>query len=270
MKILALNGSFRGERGYTRILIDHLLAGAQELGAETEILHLAKMKINHCLGCNHCQPGEQSGAAGAAGLSPCVFNEKDDVALIYEKMAAADLVIYASPIYVFDISSLLKSLLERFYGIANCSDLAVTNTGLMFHHVNPQVCSKPFVGLLVCDNLEDETPRNAREYFKTFSRFMDAPLAGVLVRNAGQIIGHGRDPQAEEKFSKLKEVYTAYHQAGRELVQTGKISSATLRRANQEILPVPGFAWLKKIRLRSLKEKFVQKAYEMRTGKSVF
>jgi len=30
--------------------------------------------------------------------------------------------------------------------------------------------------MVCCDNLEDETPRNVISYFKTYAKFMDAPM----------------------------------------------------------------------------------------------
>jgi hypothetical protein len=111
-------------------------------------------------------------------------------------------------------------------------------------------------------NLEDETPKNVLSYFETYSKFMDAPQVGVLIRNAGSLTGYGKDPDKEKKFPKIYEVYDAYEQAGRELAEYGKISIKTQKRANQEIIPVPLFKFIKKI--KPLKGKFIEKAQKMR------
>ena len=103
-------------------------------------------------------------------------------------------------------------------------------------------------------------PRNAREYFRSFARFMDAPHVGELVRSGGRLFGYGHDPKALERFPKIGEVYAAYRQAGCELVVTGHISRTTQRRANQEIIPVPFFGLLK--RLVPFKRVMVTKAQE--------
>ena len=44
MKLLAINGSHRGDKGHTRHLLDLLFQGASEAGAECEIVTLAKHK----------------------------------------------------------------------------------------------------------------------------------------------------------------------------------------------------------------------------------
>ncbi len=268
MKILAINSSYRAERGYTAFLINLLFEGAREAGADCERIDLAKLRINHCLGCDYCQRHAQLVSDELSGNPDfevrCIQSDKDDVEMIFDHMRAADLIIYATPIYVFNISSLLKLLLERFYGAANSGYLRATRTGLLFHHIDADIMSKPFVPLLVCDNLEDETPRTARQYFKSFSAFMEARQVGLLIRNGGTITGWDEKSEKFSRFPRLAIVFQAYRQAGRELALIGKISRSTERLANQEILPIPFFGIIKKLKLFPLKEKFAEKAREMK------
>ncbi|MBP1468860.1 hypothetical protein EYB53_024330 [Candidatus Chloroploca sp. M-50] len=120
--------------------------------------------------------------------------------------------------------------------------------------------NQSLLGMIVCDNLDPETPSNAHAYFRIFARFMDAPHVGELIRSGGRIFGHGHDPQAAERFPKIRTVYAAYEQAGRELALSGRISRATQREANQEIIPIPFFGLLK--HLTAFKRVMVQKAQE--------
>jgi putative NADPH-quinone reductase len=250
MKILAINASHRGDNGHTRVLLGLLGEGINQTGAEYEIVTLARHKINRCLACGKCHQPEQH--------LQCVYREKDDVADIFEKISRADQVIYATPVYLFGMSGLLKTFLDRMYATSDVYQMKVTRGGLFFHHIDEAICSKPFVSLICCDNLDPETPKNARDYFRTFARFMDAPQVGELVRNGGRLFGYGRDPQAAERFPKIDTVYAAYRQAGYELAQKGQISPATQRRANQEVIPVPFFGLLK--HLRPFKQVMVAKA----------
>lgn len=55
MKILAINGSHRGEAGYTQFLLDKVLEGARSAGADCESVALAKLKMIPCRGCLACQ-----------------------------------------------------------------------------------------------------------------------------------------------------------------------------------------------------------------------
>ncbi len=260
MKILALNASHRGDLGQTHNLIDRLFAGAREAGADCEELLLARYKIQRCLSCGECRTPQR--------YLHCVYSEKDDVAAIFDRMRAADLLIFATPVYVFNMSGLLKTLLDRIYGTGDVDDLRVTRSGLMFHHIDAALCSKPFVVLVCCDNLEAEITRSVTTYFRIYARFMDAPQVGELVRNAGRLFGHGRAGEAAA-LPKIQQVYAAYRQAGRELAALGRIQAATQRRANQEIIPLPGFGLIKRLPFRAVKEKFIQQANKFKQAADI-
>jgi len=255
MKILAINGSHRGGKGHTQFLIDRLFQGAGAAGAACECVCLAGMRIKRCLACGRCHDDDH--------YLRCVYDEKDEVRSIFRKMAEANLIVYATPVYVFGMSGLLKTFLDRLYGTGNTFDLQMSESGLMFHHIDRAVCSKPFVTLVCCDNLEGLTPHNVLDYFKVFSKFMDAPQVGVLVRNGGRLAGHGKDPARLAAFPRLKASYEAYEEAGRELATRGRIRWLTQRRANREIIPVPLFGLLKRLPFRKLKRKFVENARAM-------
>ncbi len=70
-----------------------------------ERIDLIKYKINGCLGCGVCQKDfDQPGC-----------RQKDDVLAIFERLFTADLIVYATPLYCWDFSSQLKSLMDRHY-----------------------------------------------------------------------------------------------------------------------------------------------------------
>jgi multimeric flavodoxin WrbA len=238
MKILAINSSYRGDQGYTRVLIDKLLAGATGSGAECEVITLAHKKINRCLACDKCQGGEN--------YLKCVHRDKDDVQEIFQKMASADLIILGTPVYVMGISVLLTTLLDRQYSTANMGNLLLSKSGHLFHETNRDVSGKPIVGLICCDNTEDQTPRSLIQWFRDYTEFLDVPLAGLLIRNAASFTGHGKDPMREKIFPKIAEVHRAYEQAGRELAMRGYISKATQNKVNQEVVPFKMYHILKR------------------------
>jgi multimeric flavodoxin WrbA len=236
MKILAINSSHRGDGGYTRFLIDKLFQGATEAGADCEVVSLAGQNINHCTGCQVCHSKEHN--------LKCIYEDKDDIRNIFIQMSKADIIVFATPVYLFNMSGLMKIFLDRLNSACDSNDLKISESGLIFHHIERSICSKPFAVLVSCDNWENETPKNIISYFKTYSRFMDAPQIGYLVRKSGKIAGHGKDIEREQKYPKLQEVYKAYYQAGKELATEGKINSSTQKRANQNILPIPAIAKL--------------------------
>lgn len=231
MKIVAVNGSHRGEKGYTQFLIDRFLEGARHAGAQCETIVLAKYNINRCLGCRICQTSKS--------YLQCVYDTRDDVSKIFAVMRSADMLVYATPIYIFNMSGLMKIFLDRITSTADSSILKLSVSGLFFHHIDNKLLSKPFVLITCQDNWEKETAKNVISYFHTFSQFLDAPLVGTLTRTSSALVGHGNDKAVEMKYPKIREIYSAFHKAGEEVATAGRVSRATQKTANQPIINIP-------------------------------
>ena len=103
-KILVVMGGGR-PKGNTAQLVDSFVKGAEEAGHSVEKVSLLKTEVKGCLGCNACRYGK-----------PCV--QKDGFNELVPKIKGADLVVFASPLYFWTISSKLKAFIERFYCIA--------------------------------------------------------------------------------------------------------------------------------------------------------
>ena len=102
--ILVVMGGGR-PKGNTAQLVDAFVKGAEEAGHLVEKVSLLKTEVKGCLGCNACRHGK-----------PCV--QKDGFNELVPKIKGADLVVFASPLYFWTISSKLKAFIERFYCIA--------------------------------------------------------------------------------------------------------------------------------------------------------
>ena len=103
--ILVVMGGGR-PKGNTAQLVDAFVKGAEEAGHSVEKVSLLKTEVKGCLGCNACRYGK-----------PCV--QKDGFNELVPKIKGADLVVFASPLYFWTISSKLKAFIERFYCIAD-------------------------------------------------------------------------------------------------------------------------------------------------------
>lgn len=256
VKILALNGSHRGEAGNIQWLLDKIAVGAKEAGAEFETVVLAKQKIERCAGCEACHSAER--------YLQCIHDDRDDVKSIFEKMKIADILIYATPVYIFSMSGLMKTFLDRFNGTAGTGELCLTESGLFFGRVNKAIYSKPFVVLTCCGNIEDETAKNVVSYFKTFAKFLDAPIVGTLVRKSIGMIESEKHLAKENLKPVIADVIDAYVQAGKELAIQGQIHSKTEKRANQHIMGIPFLDFL--MNFRFFKEIAVKKANQATKG----
>jgi len=252
MKILAINGSHRGTNGFTSFLINKIATGAIEAGADFEIIELSKLKINRCIACSKCQTAEH--------YKQCVFDGKDDALEVITKIENADVLILASPIYVFNISALLKTLLERYYSKGASDKLELTRSGLMFHDVSEKLKGKKFLGLLVSNNMENATTEASEVFFRNFARFMDLDYIGTIKRSSGKLVGYGKELEKEVKFPRIIEVYNELESIGRQLAITGRVRKSSIRKASRLIIPVPFLRQLMKFPF--FKRKMVKVAAE--------
>ena len=107
--------------GNSYILAKSFAKGAEDSGNEVEIINLRENKIDYCIGCYSCRK-----------FGKCFQN--DGMNTINEKLLEADVIVFASPIYMYDVCGQLKTFIDRilpiykqlkskeFYYIASCAE----------------------------------------------------------------------------------------------------------------------------------------------------
>ncbi|MBQ1629009.1 MAG: flavodoxin family protein [Treponema sp.] len=101
-KIIVLAGSPRKD-GNTDRLVAAFVKGAEK-NNEVEVFSVHNYKVNPCIGCNSCFSREGNN---------CFQN--DDMQQIYKKLSEADILVIASPVYFYGISSQLKTVIDRLH-----------------------------------------------------------------------------------------------------------------------------------------------------------
>ena len=101
-RIVILVGSMR-ERGNSATLARSFARGAEEHN-EVRILFVSDYAIGPCTGCNSCYTSDGN---------HCVL--RDDMELVYDELRLADIVVVASPVYFYGLSSSLKALIDRLH-----------------------------------------------------------------------------------------------------------------------------------------------------------
>lgn len=99
MKVLIISTSLRTNSN-SDILARKCVRGALDAGHEAEYVSLKGKRIEYCIGCLSCI---KSGR--------CVL--KDDVKDIMEKVKQAEVIIFATPIYYYEMCGQMKTLLDR-------------------------------------------------------------------------------------------------------------------------------------------------------------
>ena len=98
-KVLIVSSSLRGGSN-SEILAHEVEKGAIDAGNEVEFIALKGKNIKFCIGCLACQK-----------TGKCV--QKDDMADLIGKVQNADVLIFATPIYYYEMSGQLKTFLDR-------------------------------------------------------------------------------------------------------------------------------------------------------------
>ena len=216
MKVLVVNGSPRGAQGNTECLLQAFLEGAQKAGAETEVVYLKGKHIEHCLGCFTCWT-----------KTPGVCVHKDDIPELLDKVRYANVLVFATPLYIYTVSGLMKDFMDRLLPLAQPY---ILQRGHQFTH--PQ--RYPGAGndrIVVISNSGFPERHHFSGLEETFRRFTDSPddeLAGMICCAGGELL---RQPALQDQVAWYLE---ATKKAGQEVVEQGYISPET-----QEVLDRP-------------------------------
>ena len=163
MKITVLNGSPRKQN--TAAMVEAFAEGAKAAGHEVEVIQVGKMKIGGCLACEYCH---------GKGEGKCI--QKDDMEKVMPAYKDCDMIVFASPIYYFDMTAQLSAAIQRVYAIGKPTK--ATKAALLLSSASPN----PFEGAIAT--------------YKTMIGYMG-------LENAGIITAAGEENGSE---AKLKEI----------------------------------------------------------------
>ncbi len=103
MKVLVLQAS-PNEDGLTATMAKEAMAGAQAAGAEAELIHLKKTKLEACLAC-------EDGWGRCRRESLCII--EDDLEGVRAKMSDADGIVLSTPVYFGEVAEVVKNFFDR-------------------------------------------------------------------------------------------------------------------------------------------------------------
>ncbi len=218
MKLLAFQGSPRMENGNTEKILQAFLDGAREAGAETETLYLRRMNINPCTGCFSCwfqTPGE------------CV--QKDDMKEVLEKILEADVLIWATPLYIYNMTAYMKAMFERILPLIK-PDIIEGKDGLASHPARYKAKRQRWILISNAGFPEQEHFESLLHCFDrvctTWTR--GEGFAVTILKGAGELMRYF-DIEIFEPF------FEAVREAGREFVETGSVSQETKARVDKPL-----------------------------------
>jgi multimeric flavodoxin WrbA len=216
MNVLAINSSPRGEgQSKTELMLNHLVNGMREAGAEVEVVELRKKKVNNCIGCFTCWT-----------KTPGVCIHKDDMTNeLYPKWLESDLVVYATPLYHFTVNATMKAFIERTLPVLQ--PFLNERDGRTSH---PLRIEPPRAVFLSVAGFPE------RGVFDQLSSWVNFIFGGNSMLVA-EIYRASAESMTVSAFKdKTKDILDATTQAGREIVESMKISPAIMERITQDII----------------------------------
>ena len=98
-KVLIISSSLRKNSNSEQLALK-FAEGAKSAGHDVEFVSLRDKEIKFCVGCLNCQKTQR-----------CFMH--DDTDIIREKILHSDVLVFATPIYYYEMSGALKTLLDR-------------------------------------------------------------------------------------------------------------------------------------------------------------
>ena len=210
MNVLAINGSPHMDEGNTAMILNPFLAGMKEAGASIEVFYTRKLKIGPCNGDMSCWFKNQ----GECG-------QNDDMLMLLPKFSDADIIVWASPVYYSGITGPLKNLMDRqlplyMMGVGSKKQKAVLVSTCGAWELSM------FDPLLAQMKAIYDRPEGGFEF------------AGALLRPMAE----GVKEMLKAGETRLVEgVFLAAKEAGRQLVNDGRISEETQKAVSKELMP---------------------------------
>jgi len=161
-RVLILASSPRKNSNST-ILALKAAEGVKAEGGEADVVEIGHLKIAPCNACDSCLTKPEAG---------CVI--KDDMQPLYAKIRAAQGIIFATPVYWFNMSAQMKLVIDRAYAIQDKEYFAFTgkDVGVILTYGDVDVFASGGV--------------NALRSFQDICAFAKANLVGTVYGTANK------------------------------------------------------------------------------------
>jgi len=220
MRITAFNGSPRGNKSNTHIIVEAFFQGASDAGAQTEEIFLLQKEIKHCLGCFKCWT-----------RTPGVCVQKDDMAGLLEKIISSDIIILATPVYIDNVSGLMKNFMDRMIPLIDPH--FEKDEGGECRHLGRYGKYPKMVVIANCGFPEQSHFQVMRLLFGRIARNMSTEITAEIYRSAGELLSspHPLLPPIIDNYK------TLLRKAGKEVVQNGRLSEETRTQLEKPLIP---------------------------------
>lgn len=188
-RVYAINGSPRAA-GNSKLLLQQFMEGARETGAAVEEDRAADLDLKDCQGCLRCNILRRCSISG------------DDWATVCERIAEADLLVLATPVYFHHVPASVKRIIDRFRSFIH---VQITETGLI--HTPWKEWKKDFVLILSLGSPDKTDAEPVIELFRFMTSILGEEnrlhiLTATRLAMAKQVVRSSQE--LTELYRKLK------------------------------------------------------------------
>jgi multimeric flavodoxin WrbA/putative sterol carrier protein len=219
MKILLLRSNPR-KNGVSQKLIDFFVKGACE-SAEITDIDLTTKNIKPCKGCYKCWT-----------MTPGNCIQQDDMKGLLEEFLSSDVVVLASPLYAFAVSSYCKIFQERTLPLLAPGILQNSNGTDRNNLRYPQRMPKKIAALIVGGLKSRSHTDGVTASLRSFAEGFGIEFAGALIRTESYILQF-----TDTKPKTIKSIENAFYQSGRALAKGEVIPDELQQKAALQLAP---------------------------------
>ncbi len=207
--IVVFDGGYRNNKfSKTTFMVNNFIDGAKKAGANVEYFKLKDYNIKDCTGCYTCwtkTPGE------------CIF--KDDMTMFRKKYREANLIVFATPLYIFNVTGIMKTFMDRLLPIMKPYMLTNENGDTVHPDRFPEKGEQGFIVFSAAGfpEVEHNFDGLTGMYHCWNSHSENLHLTGEFYLTAAEMIVQ---PVYAERKKMIAEVC---NKAGKQIVEEGKI-----------------------------------------------
>lgn len=205
--------------GFTQQCVENFLKGVRETQTQIEDVDLTNLDLKPCRGCFKCWT-----------VTPGKCIQADEMKNLLEKFLNADLLVLATPLYAFSMSSYLKIFMERTLPLL-CPQVCAAGDGLDRNILRFPDRGPSKMTAIIAGGLKDKShSAGVIESLRLFARGFDIEFCGALTRPESFAVQF-TDTQPKT----IKAVENAFICAGKQFAEKGTVDTEYLETASKPL-----------------------------------
>ena len=214
VKVVAINGSLRMEKGNTAKILNPFLKGMENAGASVDLVYAKRINVKPCTGEFHCwnkKPGH------------CYID--DSMQSLYSKLRDAEILVIATPVYV-PLPGEMQNLINRLVLLVD--PVLKRQNGRTRARLRADFRINKIVLVSTSGWWEIGNFGTVLRIVKEFAEDVGAEFAGALLRPHAASLAENKE--------KADKIFEAAMTAGFQLVKEGKMSKNIMKIISQPLV----------------------------------